>query len=114
MSFTIETQELRCDVRKYTGKDYNSGKDYEIKKKVIPVSLLEIKATDKTYHLVLPGEHNLKNGDGVNLDYLVDNEVTPSEIWNMCFPTTIREYFHSSSRPVAFKADGVVTNYRKK
>jgi len=67
----------------------------------------------KEYLFILAGPHNLKQGDSVDLDYLVDTEVTGEEIWERFYPG--RSMGKVIIPPdVTFKVDGHVNSFRKK
>jgi hypothetical protein len=78
----------------------------------IPVTFLGVGAEGKKYQIILTGSHNLKQGDSIDLDYLVDNEVTGTEILKRFYP---KEWSYAGiSKPdVRFKVDGYVTAWKK-
>jgi len=87
---------------------FGSGKNIPV-----PVTFLGVEAEGKKYQIILAGPHNLKQEDSVDLDYLVDNEVTGTEIWNRFYPE--RANSHLVTEPnVRFKADGYATAWKKK
>lgn len=91
---------------------WGSGKNIPV-----PITFLGVEAEGKKYRIILTGPHNLKQGDSVNLDYLVDNEVSGTEIWNRFYPERAcpeEAPSWSITEPnVRFKADGYATAWAK-
>jgi hypothetical protein len=85
----------------------------------VPITFLGVEAEGKKHQIILTGPHNLRQGDFVCLDYLVDNEVTGTEIWNRYYPESWNRYYPERSSSlyitpnVRFKVDGYATVWRK-
>ena len=78
----------------------------------VPITFLGIESEGRKYQIILAGPHNLKQGDSVDLDYLVDNEVTGREIWGRFYPE--RASGDLMTMPdVRFKADGYASVWKK-
>jgi hypothetical protein len=78
----------------------------------VPVTFLGVEAEGKKYQIILAGPHNLKEGDSVNLDYLVDDEVTGKEIWSRFYPERADGRLVTVPN-VRFKTDGYATVWKK-
>jgi len=78
----------------------------------IPITFLGVEAESKKYQIILTGPHNLKQGDSIGLDYLIDNEVTATEIWNRFYPEKVNSSLIKAPN-VKFKADGYATAWKK-
>lgn len=88
-------------------RGFGSGKNIPV-----PITFLGIEAEGKKYQIILAGPHNLKQGDSVDLDYLVDNEVTGREIWRKFYSQ--RADFKLMTIPDArFRADGYASAWKK-
>ncbi len=86
---------------------FGSGKNIPV-----PITFLGIEAEGKKYQIILAGPHNLKQGDSVDLDYLVDNEVTGTEIWGRFYPQRADGRLITMPN-VRFKADGYASAWKK-
>jgi len=86
---------------------FGSGKNIPV-----PITFLGVEVEGKKYQIILTGPHNLKQGNSVDLDYLVDNEVTGIEIWNRFYPERANSYLITKPN-VRFKADGYATAWKK-
>ena len=86
---------------------YGSGKNIPI-----PVTFLGVEAEGKKYQIILAGPHNLRQGDSIDLDYLVDNEVTGKEIWSRFYPSRANGRLMTIP-DVRFKANGYATAWKK-
>ena len=79
----------------------------------VPITFLELKEGEQVKKYLLAGPYILKEGDNVQLTYLVDNEVTGWEIWNRYYPE--RANCRLIDAPaVRFKVDGYVMDWETK
>lgn len=78
----------------------------------VPITFLGIEAEGKKYQIILTGPHNLEKGDSVDLDYLVDKDVTGKEIWSRFYPQRADGRLMTIPN-VDFKVDGYATSYKK-
>jgi hypothetical protein len=78
----------------------------------VPITFLGVEAEDREYQMILAGPHNLQPEDFVELDYLVDTEVTGTDIWQRAYPKR-RNCIHIHGPNVKFKTDGYVTAWKK-
>ena len=112
-------KEANPEYRNVAGKVYQSDQQELIyrnkrsdKNISVPITFLGVETKGKKYQIILVGPHNLKEGDSVNLDYLVDTEVTGKEIWNRFFLERTDVQFVTEPN-VRFKTDGYARAWKK-
>jgi len=75
----------------------------------VPITFLEIESQGETYEFILAGPHSIKQGETLEIVYLVDSEVTGAEIKDRFFGEG-----SILSPHVRFTVDGYVYSWDKK
>jgi hypothetical protein len=81
----------------------------------IPISFVELKNLGSgpfPYIFVLAGPHNLEKEDRIELDYIVDSEITGKEIWDRYYPDR-RSSDKISSPNVSYQGNGYIVSWKK-